>query len=198
MSVANGSGKSALPLTESPQNGAAPPAYMAVDNASAPPSGPPKQLSQKELDELNAAFSSLNLPTVVTKVDADTCLAHLKLLFAFHSLKEDIGYSDGLFQISDSRAFHSSGAAKDKDFDPIPALAKLREKRWALYVARAVDRYEAWWNSFALDPLVASDLHGSSAKYSGFANGDKAQNWGPEMLPPLGSCPRDRIQLGID
>ncbi|KAI1025293.1 hypothetical protein LB505_009619 [Fusarium chuoi] len=31
--------------------------------------------------------------------------------------------------------------------DKKKSLSKVREKRWALFVARAVDRYEAWWDS---------------------------------------------------
>lgn len=51
-----------------------------------------------------AALGSLFAPksTIPLAPVAETCIAHLRLLHAFHSLKEDIGYSDGLFGLWDS------------------------------------------------------------------------------------------------
>ncbi|KXH47813.1 hypothetical protein CSAL01_03306 [Colletotrichum salicis] len=37
-------------------------------------------------------------------------------------------------------------------------LIRLREKRWAVYLGRAVDRYAAWWRSFGSDMLLESDM----------------------------------------
>lgn len=162
---------------------APPPAYTPVANAP-PPTGPPQQLSEKELAALNSAFSSLTLPTHTTKVDENTCLVHLKLLSAFYSLKEDVGYTDGLWDIFDSRA-DQAGEAKSPD--PGATLAKLREKRWAIHVARAVDRYEAWWNTFPSDPLTTHEMVATSPKYGEFTNSETLLKWTPEMLPPLGS-----------
>ena len=129
---------------------AAPPRY---DAASA------TGITSEDIEQLNLAFSSLNVPLVAKSVTADTCLAHLKLLFAFQNLKEAVGYTDGLWQIYDSRVF-----PRTKDIDTLQDadklddqikknLSLLREKRWALYVARASDRYEAWWNSFRNPPV---------------------------------------------
>src|SRR5258708_6501209 len=54
--------------------------------------------------ELSAAFSNLKLPDKPPALPtADYCLAHLKLLNSFHALKEDIGYTDGLFGLQDAR-----------------------------------------------------------------------------------------------
>lgn len=162
-------------------NGTAPPAYTPVAGAP-PPSGPPQKLSEKELADLNSAFSSLSLPTVVNKIEVNTCLAHLKLLSAFNNLKEDIGYTDGLWGIHDLPATQGT----DGTTDPGAMLAKLREKRWALYVARAVDRYEAWWNTLASDPLTIDQMTVQSPKYGEFTNSNTIMNWLPQMLPPLG------------
>jgi hypothetical protein len=187
MAADKSSGSSEPRPAEKARDGdAAPPAYSPVANAP-PPSGPPKQLSSKELAELSAAFSSLSIPSVITKVDESTCLAHLKLLFAFHNLKEDVGYTDGLWDILDSKV-DSYKAADDKDADPAAVLARLREKRWALYVARAVDRYETWWNCFPSDqPLLASDVDDNTPAYSNFTSSTRAITWTPQMLPPLGT-----------
>ncbi|KAM0277349.1 hypothetical protein ACHAQH_005865 [Verticillium albo-atrum] len=110
---------------------------------------------------------------------ADACLAHLRLLFAFQVLKNEVGYTDGLFEIWDERA---KGNVK--------VVAALREKRWALYVARAVDRYTAWWRSFVPDMLLEADLVspgmvGRTGRYMGFAKEAEPMRWTEGMLPPL-------------
>lgn len=169
-----------------------PPPYTLVAGAPPPP-GPPRQLSEQELSSLNAAFASLQLPSVATELDEQLCLAHLKLLSAFHLLKEDVGYTDGLWGIYDTRA----GPITKKGSDPGPELAKLREKRWAIYVARAVDRYAAWWSSLESDPLTIKKCKVFSSHYSRFTDAENpyeyddivksSHKWKPQMLPPLGS-----------
>ena len=59
------------------------------------------------------------------------------MLSAFHALKEDVGFADGLFNLWDGRC--------EKVGNVEEALGKMREKRWALYVARAAERFEDWW-----------------------------------------------------
>ncbi|KAI1880428.1 hypothetical protein JX265_002049 [Neoarthrinium moseri] len=108
----------------------------------------------------------------------DTCLVHLKLLRAFEQLKSKIGYTDGLWEIWDSRALGN-----------VEVLAKLREKRWALYVARAVDRYQAWWKSFVPDMLTEKDIlkrspEGNPSRYAQFAAAHEPMRWTKDILPP--------------
>jgi hypothetical protein len=152
-------------------------------------------LSPEDVDQLNSAFSSLNLPLVSHKVTQDTCLAHLKLLFALQTLKEAIGYTDGLWQIYDSRLFpgRKNASIEKVDDETKRNLALLREKRWALYVARAVDRYEAWWGSLSSDPLTEIDMGEDTVKYTAFTSGfnNIAANhvWKNNNLPPLGKDP---------
>lgn len=72
----------------------------------------------------------------------------------------------------------------------LEALSKIREKRWALYVARAVDRFESWWNGFLvrLEPqrqhLTVSDMWNTA--YTDWPRSGSLQRWTREMLPPLG------------
>jgi hypothetical protein len=73
------------------------------------------------------------------------CIAHLKMLECFYRLRQKIGSSDGLFGINDSLV-NDAGLPYDKIQTP-QCLAKLAEKRWAIYVSRAVQRFEAWINS---------------------------------------------------
>lgn len=111
--------------------------------------------------DTTAAFANLSLTSTPSDdiPAVDTCLAHLKLLHAIHSMKEDVGYTDGLFGLWDSRAEREAPTLDTKSMPGLNdtqltnedmtklALSKLREKRWALYVARAVDRYRDWWKT---------------------------------------------------
>ncbi|KAI8169637.1 hypothetical protein K4K49_012044 [Colletotrichum sp. SAR 10_70] len=129
--------------------GPAPPAYT---------SDPPSSLTDP-LENLSISQSPTAIPTEAQ------CLAHLRLLYAFNRLKTETGYRNGLWNIFDSRAGPQASATNGKNAaipDPaepnIDILVKLREKRWAVYVARAVSRYEAWWSSFVPDMLLEKDM----------------------------------------
>ncbi|RMJ12454.1 hypothetical protein CDV36_007923, partial [Fusarium kuroshium] len=66
------------------------------------------------------------------------------------------------------------------------ALSKLREKRWAIYVARAVDRYEAWWSSMFQLSLKTSQLSEThSPAHSAFHSKGDILDWNNTILPPL-------------
>lgn len=184
-------------------DGIAPPAYSANESGSFP--GRTESLPTVEVD-ITAAFSNLELEPDISerKLTVDTCLAHLKLLHACHNLKEEVGYSDGLFGLYDSRAtddasdldldtIHVQKSVKPEETDKINlALSKIREKRWALFVARAVDRYEAWWktiqgpNSLTEDTMAdpVSDLYSYFPVISASPQGLR-----DDMLPPLGMYP---------
>ncbi|KAJ4319066.1 hypothetical protein N0V84_006519, partial [Fusarium piperis] len=168
----------------------APPPYEETAGAPAPP----------DVDPV-ASFADLKLDSQPHDPYSDTCLAHLKLLFAFQSLKEDVGYTDGLFGIWDSRADGAITIAENGEIEEhvradgdVPddeekrkALSKIREKRWALFVARAVDRYEAWWNSLTGGrPLTEKDMEESrTTAYEAFALRKEETYWHKEALPPL-------------
>ncbi|KZL78837.1 alpha-ketoglutarate-dependent sulfonate dioxygenase [Colletotrichum tofieldiae] len=162
--AASASGPATLPASAS----APPPAYGAAPDTH--PSGP---------QDLSAALGALNLDASPPGTDPrddpneDTCLAHLRLLTAFHRLKSETGYRDGLWEIWDSRAQVSNASSATSSSNSKAAaaaadggagslntdvLVKLREKRWAVYVGRAADRYAAWWRSFVPDMLLESDM----------------------------------------
>lgn len=203
----HGNGDGALP----------PPAYAAM----APPQQPlPADPNSPEARAaLTAAFSNLSFAASGRQEpQRDECLAHLKLLFAFQTLKEDVGYTNGLFDLWDSRAVNPDGsaaAAVPQGTDPREVLAKVREKRWALYVARAVDRYERWWKAVqagAVDAksewcvgsvgrqgrmLVESDFRSSTGlEYGRFTTSADRISWREDMLPPPGktSPPSERTR----
>lgn len=187
---------------------APPPTYNASANDQAVPDGqvPPPPPDHTDTVDVAAAFANLRLSNEPQDPDADTCLAHLKLLFAIQTMKEDVGYTDGLWNIWDSRANSNEldelvvddtqaavavNKAKDPNAGKLVALSKLREKRWALFVARAVDRYEAWWASLpSLGALTERNMEtANSPKHSGFVS-QPAESivWNEMMLPPLGSA----------
>ncbi|KAJ6442492.1 dihydrodipicolinate synthetase [Purpureocillium lavendulum] len=169
-----------------------PPAY----NAANPAGG----AAPDDVD-LAASFATLSLGDEPADPDTDTCLAHLKFLHAIQSMKEDVGYTDGLWGIWDSRAenpledlFSGDDAGADGD-KPRPtgddrvkaALSRIREKRWALFVARAVDRYEAWWHALPKEAMLTEqDMEQeNNPRYSRLPSTGTFLAWKEHMLPPL-------------
>ncbi|KAL6365630.1 hypothetical protein LRP88_01631 [Fusarium phalaenopsidis] len=173
----------------------------------APPNSPFSQLGEKIESELSSTLSNLGIQTSIQDPSAITCLVHLKLIHAIAKLKESIGYTDGLFGIWDSRARYNrfkvkggavefGGVTSNYLFEQLShqgpglniisdngkslALSKLREKRWAIYVARAVDRYEAWWSCmFQLSETL-------SPAHEAFPDTGDILDWNNMVLPPLG------------
>lgn len=157
------------------------------------------------------AFSNLKIKDTGKGFPSpETTLAHLKLLEAFYALKDEVAYTDGAFGLFDSRAPGSEeSVAGDQaaTIKRLEALAQIREKRWALYVARAADRFETWW-TYVLTPMdkafcqslgpVFSTTRLQTGSVSNIADwdffvdnhlfGNKPPKWvwTRDMLPPLG------------
>lgn len=140
---------------------------------------PPPSYSALQPD-ITASFSSLNLNRETAKPTRDQCIAHLKLLECFHELRENVATNDGLFGIRDHFA--------QEVYDPkarADLLLKIREKRWAVYVAKAAERFEAWWQD-------AIDLSGKWQHLQDIgqlsATIEDAKPFGHMMdsLPPIG------------
>lgn len=94
-----------------------------------------KERQAQDIPDLSLRLCNLKLHHQST-MTADHCIAHLKLLEAFHHLREDVANIEGLFGIDSA----PSSLANDTT-----AQARIREKRWQVYVARAVTRFEIWW-----------------------------------------------------
>lgn len=172
-------------------------------------------------DDINAAFTNLSFESSITDhldirygISEDTCLAHLKLLHAIQSMKQEIGYTDGLWNLWNDRGrWAMDDLRADADWSMIRTLEKsnskivtrtgqsrIREKRWAIFVARAVDRYEAWWNSLAAttDMLTEEDMADpDSYKYMKFPT-SRRLIWEEKMLPPLGEKIHQVLDNGIN
>ena len=100
---------------------------------------PPPPAYSLDPPDITAAFANLNLEDT-DKPTPGRCIAHLKLLEAFHQLRCDVATNDGLFGIKDE--FAPPGLSEQKHAE---TLLKIREKRWAIYVAKAAGRFEKWW-----------------------------------------------------
>ncbi|OKL62844.1 hypothetical protein UA08_01814 [Talaromyces atroroseus] len=74
-------------------------------------------------------------PSTVTSIE---CIAHLKFLAVLAQLQHAIRTKDGLFKIN-----------KPKKHSPLledaTIKSRVEEKRWQVYVSRAVDRFTQWW-----------------------------------------------------
>lgn len=162
----------------------APPIYAPADDA-VPSYALTDPISEAAAAELNSAFSDLNISPISPPFpEPGHCLVHLKLLSAFHGLKEEVGFSDGLFGIQDS--------SSEKTEDRKEALAALREKRWSLYVARAAERFQEWWLKVLctredIVRMTTGAFGSPSSQSIKFPELGKAQVWTTAMLPPLGN-----------
>lgn len=107
-----------------------------------------------------ASMANHHHPETIT---VQECVSHLKLLAAIGRLRHDISTSDGLFGIQDSEAGEFSGDKRNL------ATARIREKRWAVYVSKAVDRFMAWWEKGVPAGEETAEI-----------------SWTPDTLPPLG------------
>ena len=115
-------------------------------------------------------------------VSADECAAHLELLELFADLRDGVAHHDGLFGLWNVTA--SSRGTQNRD------LGELREKRWAVYVARAVDRFEAWYSACVRkeeinSKIAAITVHAVNRQNLHFARDRAVAEWAPERLPPL-------------
>lgn len=141
-----------------------------------------------DIPDINAGLSTLDLNTKKTRPISDLS-AHLKLLESFHQLREDIALHDGLFGIWDSFVpFTPTEEEKAK------ILLKIREKRWAIYVAKATSRFETWWQA-SVEPgtgmLSTADLLIDYSRHLYVDEGDQL-HFSKENLPPLGMYPTPR------
>jgi hypothetical protein len=117
-------------------------------SSSSPPPGyaeaPPDYDAENTVVPPDATLGFSNLSLNRTNNDTpqvDHCIAHLKVLECFYRLRQKIGATDGLFGIKDSIVTGQGLPDSDKKSE---LLAKLSEKRWAIYVSRAVDRFATW------------------------------------------------------
>ena len=140
--------------------------------------------SYNQVDQLTLDLPKLRLqeptPAGIPTVTSDQCVAHLKLLASLADLRDFISANDGLFGISDSEASQFPGSEAE-------ARARIREKRWAVYTARAVDRYTKWW--FTGLPMSRPHVRVTDMElyeYETIMDCKTQILWSSDNLPPLG------------
>ena len=143
-------------------------------------SPPPSYAEDESPPNITAGFANLDLSSPDTKTaNIEQCIAHLKLLEAFSRLREDIGCRDGLYGLYNDLVSDSLGEATKSQL-----LAKMREKRWAIYVTAASMRFEAWWMKVSpVQMLKGSDV--ASPSFSHVARNARPDHLFPANLPPL-------------
>ncbi|ODQ71841.1 hypothetical protein LIPSTDRAFT_309963 [Lipomyces starkeyi NRRL Y-11557] len=151
----------------------------ALRTATKPESPPPSY----NPEDLITPLTNLNLaqPTAQQPPSIDQCITHLKLLTALANLREDISTAESLFGLSDSLA------EKLSDQDKQEVLPKIREKRWQVYVSRAVERFRVWWEKCLPSSgrmLQQQDLS-TQGHFDLITQEGKVINWGPDRAPPL-------------
>jgi len=117
-------------------------------------------------------------------VSTDECIAHLKLIGTLADLRDVVSETDGAFGLWDITAPTTPEESNKR------ALALLREKRWSVFVARAVDRFESWFNACVevQDPTPEIPHMTVSAAARGAVDPGASQAPNPftrDSLPPL-------------
>ena len=149
-----------------------------------PEGQPPPAYSANPLD-LTAAFSNLDLSLSRVEPTPNFCIAHLKLLEVFHQLREDVATSDGLFGLADSLSLTGTDEQSRAE-----VLLSIREKRWAVYVARAVSRFKIWWQK-SIQPrgegmLKLSEIQATIPDQIYADNDGTVLPFTSDNLPPIG------------
>jgi hypothetical protein len=150
------------PLEKTAEGGL--PAYDQVDE-------PP--LVIPPLDLSNTAGLS-----VCSTVTQDQCIAHLKFLAVLADLRDSVTNINGLFNIKDP-----DPAVFGDDMNE--AFARVKEKRWAVYTARAVDRYTTWWTKYISTSNCRKLQDLESSSYD-LVTQHSPCKWFPGIMPPLG------------
>ncbi|KAF4232354.1 hypothetical protein CNMCM8980_005122 [Aspergillus fumigatiaffinis] len=108
-------------------------------------------------------------------ISAQECRQHKQLLRCFLNLKQTVSKAKGLFK---TEYVHEIKA----ELDPIARQSMMEERRWSIYVSRAIRRFSVWWTHLpALGPpgLESSQLSEKPyGQHGGWA-------WTRDELPPL-------------
>ena len=136
-------------------------------------------------------LSELQVQTEIPNVSQTIC--HLKLLHAISKLKEKVINANGLYELYDPPTDQVYDGYED--LKPARDLLRLRvrEKRWAVFVQQATDRFSDWWSALKQwsnqsNRLTVKELLSYGGKLMpGIADGSGDPfEWIRGKLPPLG------------
>ncbi|CAD0110110.1 unnamed protein product [Aureobasidium uvarum] len=182
-----------------------------VDSVEKSPSPPPPAYEDAGRQQHNVQLftpSASSLPQLDPDLPSpEDCVAHLKLLECFYRLKQKIASTEGLFGISCDVVgdFDQSTPQKDTQKEPKnETLTLLAEKRWQVYVSRAVERFARWRYSLEPNPNYYTLNQAISSKGQTLADRVNPETAKPllfdaENLPPIAyleDCAREgRMRL---
>ncbi|KAI9717597.1 MAG: hypothetical protein M1828_007158 [Chrysothrix sp. TS-e1954] len=151
---------------------------------------PPYTSKASSVNDVASQMQPLNLSGLNNTSDIptpDKTIVHLKLLHAVQSLRNQISSKEGLYGLKDdcilSRGLNEEMRAAFN--------AKVSEKRWAVFVTQALDRFTVWWDmlkrQYNARPLELGDIHHERGKMpiSIKRRPDVALSWENGVLPPL-------------
>lgn len=177
----------------------------AASNEHAAPPPPPSYSANAPLDpndidappDLTAGFANLNVSSISSKnaghnapqpPQPGTTIAHLKVLECFYRLRQKIGSSDGLFGLQND-ALQTVTSMDEKGDAKL--LAMIAEKRWQVYLTRAVDRFERWRDEIApaTQYIRVEDLHrdGRIGEQVGSGSSPEPATFTKDNMPPVGT-----------
>lgn len=138
-----------------------------------------------QIDEQPSTIPPLDLshnagPPASTNVTRDQCVAHLKFIAALADLRDSVAGNDGLFGLHDPPPTEFPDHINE-------VRARMREKRWAVYTARAVDRYTKWWVKCVPNDRPRARLTDlMDESYDHITQDIRLISWSKDSLPPLG------------
>ena len=115
----------------------------------------PPSASEDDLIQINQRLDALNLSPSPVPTE-DLCITHLKFLHSLHLLREDVATNGSLFDITPP---HADLATKSGEDGEAKMRARVREKRWQVYVTVAVYRFEKWIE-FCVVPMLQGTTQG--------------------------------------
>lgn len=135
---------------------------------------PAYEVAAEETPPYNVGMTELFKKLDMGEVNADSVpetgavVCHLKLLEAFYCMRQEVEGMEGLFVSGD----------EEEDI--------AKEWRWAIFVSRAVDRFEKWWNCLIVEnsePVLLKVSDDRSKRPS--RRPPKGKLIEPNKMPPL-------------
>ena len=173
-------GQSSDPVPEYSESQLPPPDY--TESGDVPP------------PDYTAGFASLSIsdePSLDIPQVNET-IAHLKTLECFYRLKQNIAATDGIFGIHNVKIVDIARASNLEDVNGASEfLPRLAEKRWAIYVSRAVDRFHAWVSTAVpADPMpTMAELEDKGRNDQIISEASRARHQTPQLdrstMPPV-------------
>ncbi|KAL5356931.1 hypothetical protein BJX96DRAFT_134246 [Aspergillus floccosus] len=123
-------------------------------------------------EKLGTSKFSVATPLLHTEapiVSARECLQHQHLLRCFGNLKQNVSRKKGLFKTE-----HVHDINMEPDLKIRQTI--VEERRWSIYVSRAIHRFSVWWTCLP------------TLRTAGFPSGQGTEkpHWTRDRMPPLG------------